>query len=334
MALLTEPFPPLLDLIRPLDDISLSENLLLLSELQQDLMDDQQKARAPRRRVPAQTGSGGGRSPRRQSRGGSPNSPSRGRSRGASTFDRIRDGRIGKPAPRHARGGRSPNPATFAPGRSPPHRTASPRSSDLADYIRDARATLAIGRGPVVVGGGGSRPAGFLSPGWSAKFEGPDGWTYESVTMFMLASWAYAAADGRVPGLPDVESDEKLSEEEKETAHRTKYTRLWKRIIQSTNARLQASMCASAGLNWATWKHSKIAISGCIRSDAAGALVAMENANELKFDNPRDGNSRLLREGLLATKDREIVYVRARENCNWMLTLKAQRGQVLRYWPL
>jgi hypothetical protein len=51
---------------------------------------------------------------------------------------------------------------------------------------------------------------------------------------------------------------------------------------------------------------------GYFRADASfiDALITMATATELKFDNPNNPSSKLLREGLLATKDREIVYVR------------------------
>jgi hypothetical protein len=41
------------------------------------------------------------------------------------------------------------------------------------------------------------------------------------------------------------------------------------------------------------------------------ALIMMATACELKFNNPKNPSSKLLRDGLLATKDREIVYVSA-----------------------
>ena len=58
---------------------------------------------------------------------------------------------------------------------------------------------------------------------------------------------------------------------------------------------------------------------GYFRADASflDALIAMATATELKFDNSNNPSSKLLREGLLATKDREIVYVRP-----WLSALK------------
>lgn len=210
-------------------------------------MDRPPQTHYSRRRVPPPTAPGGGGSPHDPGRG-------RGRNRGAPLADRVHGARIAKPAPRPRAGsGLSPGPAAFARGRSPggARRGASPAGGgggeSLASAMRDARAMLAAGRGPVVVAGAGERSTGFLAPGWRVSFEGPDGWTYGSASMFALAQWAKAAAEGRVRGLP-VEGE--MNEEE----CRAKYTKLWKRIIQSTDARKHASMCAEAGLDWSAWR--------------------------------------------------------------------------------
>ena len=220
-------------------------------------MDRQPQTHYSRRRVPPPTAPGSGGSPPRQRRGGSPHDPGRvrGRNRGAALADRVHGARITKAAPRPRAGsGLSPGPAAFGRGGSPRAARRGPSPADgersLASSMRDARAMLAVGRGPVVVAGAGERSTGFLAPGWRVTFEGPDGWTYGSASMFALAQWAKAAADGRVRGLP-------MEGEMKEEACRAKYTKLWKRIIQSTDARKQASMCAEAGLDWSAWRGGK-----------------------------------------------------------------------------
>jgi hypothetical protein len=203
----------------------------------------------PRPRVANSTLTASGGSPSRQCRGGSPHDAARvrgrARSRGSSHADRVRNARITKPSPR-------PRASShLSPGPGGTRRSTSPADDGegLALLMRGARATLALSDGPVVVAGGGSPTTGFLAPGWRVEFVGPDGWTYGSASMFMLAQWAQAAAEGRVRGLPN--------EGEMEEVRKAKYTNLWKRIIQSTDARKQASMCAEAGLDWSAWRGGK-----------------------------------------------------------------------------
>jgi hypothetical protein len=157
--------------------------------------------------------------------------------------------------------------------------------------------------------------------------------------MFMFAKWAEAAADGRVSGMPGTaqlgETKDRKWHAEKLKIHpgedflsgvdgsrdaerRERFTKLWKRIIQSTNGREQSAMCMEAGIDWSK---CQLGMSRCLsREDSVqtdGWLVEarmwMRQAIEMKFDNPNVPGSKLLREGLLATKDREIVYVRPEE---------------------
>jgi len=148
--------------------------------------------------------------------------------------------------------------------------------------MRDNRARLRAGTGPVIVEGAGARPAGFLSPAWRAGFEGPDGWWYTTAEMYLLAKWAEASADGRVGSSGGDEGSDKATasgdqegagedsadgeERESEWEMRlVKFKKVWQRVIQSTNLREQLRLCIEAGLDWSAWREGEapLASGGC-----------------------------------------------------------------------